>query len=300
MNKIPVGDTISRSYGFAFSNILSIFGIAWLPHVILVAVAVGLVFLLAPNLPGMLMHGQFDPIMFLHVSHIFGLLGLLSFIVACMVTVGIQRKALGRHPRPVYVYFSLGAPVWRMAGSWFLAGLVIFFVALLCAAVAGAIWWAAETFLPKFDVLIGTLAISAAVLWLIYMSVRLTFFLPAVVVAEERIGLGRAWELAKGNFWRIFITFIAVFLPAAIGFSIVSSALFGPFFDMAHFHEGMDFRETMDAVFQQMRVVGPLMILYQIIEQTAFLGLGNGMVANAYQAVTGSPGATLPAPSQPA
>lgn len=300
MNKIPVGDTISRSYGFAFSNILSIFGIAWLPHVILVAVAVGLVFLLAPNLPGMLMHGQFDPIMFLHVSHIFGLLGLLSFIVTCMVTVGIQRKALGRHPRPVYVYFSLGAPVWRMAGSWFLAGLVIFFVALLCAAVAGAIWWAAETFLPKFDVLIGTLAISAAVLWLIYMSVRLTFFLPAVVVAEERIGLGRAWELAKGNFWRIFITFIAVFLPAAIGFSIVSSALFGPFFDMAHFHEGMDFRETMDAVFQQMRVVGPLMILYQIIEQTAFLGLGNGMVANAYQAVTGSPGATLPAPSQPA
>ena len=62
----------------------------------------------------------------------------------------------------------------------------------------------------------------------------------------------------------------------------------------------MDFRETMDAVFQQMRVVGPLMILYQIIEQTAFLGLGNGMVANAYLAVTGSPGATLPAPSQPA
>jgi hypothetical protein len=233
------------------------------------------------------------------VSHIFGLLGLLSFIVTCMVTVAIQRKALGRHPGPVFTYFSLGTPVWRMAGSWFLAGLLIIFIALFSAAVAGTIWWAAETFLPKFEVLIGTLAFVAAVLWVIYMSVRLTFFLPAVVVAEERIGLGRAWELAEGNFWRILIVFIAVFLPVAIGFGIVSSAFFNAFFVMPDFRGGVDFHAVMHAVFQQMRVAGPFMIVYQTIEQIVYLGLGNGMVANAYLAVTGSAAAT-PAAQQPA
>jgi hypothetical protein len=296
MNKIPVGDTISRTYGFAFSNILSIFGIAWLPYVVLTAIAVGLVFLLAPDLPRMFMHGQFDPDMFMHIGHIFGLLGLLSFLAACMVTVGIQRKALGLHPGPVFVYFSLGVPVWRLAGAWFLAWLVIVFISLVTGGVTVAIWFAAGNYVPNFATLIRVLAIVAACLWVIYMCVRLMFFLPAVVVAEERIGLGRAWELAGGNFWRIFIIIIAVFLPVAIGFGIVSSAIFGPMFIMPRFHDGMDVHEMIRMVFEQMRVIGPFMILFQIIERIVFLGLGNGMIADAYLGVTGKTGGM----SQPA
>ncbi|HEY5047850.1 MAG TPA: hypothetical protein VII49_07535, partial [Rhizomicrobium sp.] len=65
MRKIPVGETISRSYGFAFSNILSIFGIAWVPYAILAAIAVGLVLLIAPDLPRMLLQGDFDPMQFM-------------------------------------------------------------------------------------------------------------------------------------------------------------------------------------------------------------------------------------------
>jgi hypothetical protein len=77
--------------------------------------------------------------------------------------------------------------------------------------------------------------------------------------------------------------------------------LFGPFFEMAHFHGGMDFHEIMHAVFQHMRVVGPLMIIYQMVERIVFLGLGNGMIANAYLAVTGVPaGAAATASQQPA
>ena len=49
------------------------------------------------------------------------------------------------------------------------------------------------------------LAGIVAVLWYIYAAVRLVFFLPAVVVAEEQIGLGRSWALGRGNFWRIII-----------------------------------------------------------------------------------------------
>ena len=60
-----------------------------------------------------------------------------------MITVGLQRKALGREPRPVYFYFSLGAPVWRMAASLFVAGLVVAVIALLAGGVCVAIWFAA-------------------------------------------------------------------------------------------------------------------------------------------------------------
>jgi|HubBroStandDraft_6_1064221.scaffolds.fasta_scaffold355975_1 hypothetical protein len=290
MNKIPVSDTISRTYNFGFSNILSIFGIAWLPYTLLALIAVGLIFLLAPDFLKMVMQGQFDVPMLLHVGHIFGLIGLLSFIVGSMVMVGIQRKALGKHPGPVFVYFSLGAPVWRMAGAWFLAGLVIFFIGLLTAGVVGAIWFAAGQFAANFATLIRTITIVAACLWFIYMMVRLTFFLPAVVVAEERIGLGRAWELDGGNFWRIFVISIAVFLPVSIGLGIVSSTLFGSMFVMPNIHDNMDVHEVLRTVFQQMRVVGPFMVVFQIIERIVFLGLGNGMIANAYLSVTGASG----------
>jgi len=293
MNKIPVGETISRTYGFAFSNLLSIFGIAWLPYVVLAAIAVGLVFLVAPNLPHMLMQGQFDVDEMMHAARILSLLGIFSFIVGCMVTVGIQRKALGKHPGPVFVYFSLGAPVWRMAGALFLAFLVVFFVGLLTAAVAAVAWFAVGRFVPNYEILIRTLIVIVALCWFVYLWVRLVFFIPAVVVAEEKISLGRAWELAGGNFWRIFIVAVVVFLPVAIGFSIISSALIGSMFVMPHFGAGQPpqeaIHELMRDIMRQGLALGPVAIVLQIVERIVFLGLGNGMIADAYLGVTGKP-----------
>jgi hypothetical protein len=47
----------------------------------------------------------------------------------------------------------------------------------------------------------------------IYWLVRQTFFLTPVVVAEERIGLRRAWSLGRGNFWRMFVVILALLVP---------------------------------------------------------------------------------------
>lgn len=286
MHKIPVGDTISRTYGFAFSNLLSIIGIAWFPYTLLVAIAVGLIMLLAPDFPRLLMKGDFDPSMMMHVGRIFGLLWLLSLVVACMVTVGIQRKALGKHPAPVFIYFSLGAPVWRLLGASFLALLLLILIGCITAGVTVGIWFAAGAYLPAYAGLARSIAILAATLWTIYLWVRLLFFLPAVVVAEEIIGLGRSWELGGGNFWRIVVVAIAVFVPAWIAFRIISGALFGPFIVMPNFHENMDYHEIMHMVVQQFSVIGPFMIVAQIVERIVYLGLGNGMIADAYLGVT--------------
>jgi hypothetical protein len=287
MNKIPVGDTISKSYAFGFGDILSVFGIAWFPYVALLAIAAGFVFLLAPGLPHMVMQGDFDPMQLVPLAPVFGLLGLLSYVVQCMVTVGVQNKALGRHPGPVFFYFSLGGSVWRMVGAMFLASLVIVFIGLLTAGICVAVWFAAGAYVPNYALAIRCVVIAVAVLWIIYMVVRLTFFLPAVVVAEERIGLGRSWELGGGNFWRIVIVFLAVFLPVAIGLSIVFSALLGPMFAMPHWHDGQDVHELMRQIIRDVLVISPLAIVLSLVRRIIYLGLGNGMIANAYLAVVG-------------
>jgi hypothetical protein len=283
MRRIPVGDTISKAYGFAFSNFLSIFGIAWLPYLAAGLVVAGLVFRVAPDLPQDLMQGNLDPFVMLRLAPIFGLVGILLFFVDCMVIAGVQNKALGHRPRPVFIYFSLGAPVWRMVAAFFLAWLVIAVIGGLTIAATAVIWSAVWRLNPPYLAIVRVLAILAAACWFVYMCVRLTFLLPAVVVAEKRVGLGRAWELGSGNFWRIFVVVIAVFLPVVIGFTILESALFGASLTMPwNLRPEMNMHELAGRVLRQL---GLAVIIVQIVQRILFLGLGNGMIANAYQAL---------------
>lgn len=68
---------------------------------------------------------------------------------------------------------------------------------------------------------------------MIYGMVRLGFLLNPVVIAEERIGLKRAWQLGKGNFWRSFVVVLAIFLPLAVLEGIWLYGPWGPGFPAA-------------------------------------------------------------------
>jgi hypothetical protein len=285
MSKIPVGDTISKSYGFAFSNILSVFGIAWFPYLTVGLIAAGVIYLTASDLVAQMMQGNFDPFEMMRVARVLGLLWLLVFVASCMVTVGIQRKALSRRSGPMFVYFSLGVPVWRMAGALILAWLVIVVIGFATALVAVGIWFAVWQVESPYLWFIRGLTVFVAVCWLIYVSARLTFFLPAVVVAEERIGLGRAWELGRGNFWRMVAVVIAVFLPVAVGFGILGWSLFGPLILLPHMRPGMDVHDLVRTMFRQGAVGSPFLIVFRVIERIIFVGLANGVIARAYLAV---------------
>jgi uncharacterized protein YjeT (DUF2065 family) len=297
MNKIPVGETISGAYGFAFADFLSVLGIAWLPHVVYVLLIAGIVYGLAPELPNQLMHGQFDITTLYALRRIGGLIWLIGIVVQSMVTVGLQRKALGEMPGATFFYFSLGAPVWRMIGAVFLAIIAYVIIILLTAGVTAALVIAAIKFIAGFGKAVGVILGIIAVCWIIYAAVRLFFFLPAVVVAEGQIGLIRSWELGGGNFWRIFAVCFVVFVPVAIGFGIIQNALIGPFLPpdlMTHFRPNMTpdqfgefYVSILKDMFQAMRAALPLIIVLAIIRSIVFLGLGNGAVAKAYLGVTG-------------
>ena len=296
MNKIPVGETISEAYSFGFKRFLSVLGVSWFPYVVASALCGGLAYLAAPELLRQLSHGKFDQnLLMANLPHLVGL-GLLVwivfFIAICMVRVGLLRLALGQHPGPVFIFFSLGSEVWMMAGALFLAALVSILVVILTIAAVAAVSFAStlihEAVAAKAVVAI---AVIAGVLWFVYFYVRLMFFLPAVVVAEKEVGLGRAWTLGGGNFWRIVIVAIVVVVPVLIGFSMVESAITGPFmFEMTVFQHPD--RLTPDllakAIAHDLALAGPLVLILAFVRTILFEGLNAGMVGSAYRGVTGS------------
>lgn len=302
MAKIPLGKTIESAYSFAFSNFLSVLGVMWLPSLLFGAAVVG-AFLLA--LPDMAMpldfhfrHGH-DPETFranlrtlihgsFHMARFAGLIALVGLLARAMVTVGVMEKALGTREGPVFVYFSFGAPVWRMIGAMFLAVIVIVLGVLATCVAAGLAVWAAETYAPGIEGLVKVVAAVSAVCWIVYMSLRLVFFLPAVVVAEGRVGLGRAWELGGGNFWRIVGLLLAVLLPIGIVARIVTFALFGGMwedgFRAALLHHAP--HEVFMTMIQDIQHTWPLFLLFGIVYATLVTGLGIGAIGTAYKAVT--------------
>ena len=285
MNKIPVGETVSGAYSFAFTKILSVLGVFWLPYLLFGVIVAAAVHFLAPGLPSQIMHGPWDLSLAMSFRRVSGIIFLVGILASAMVTVGLQRKALGLHPGPMFFFFSLGAPVWLLIVAYILAILVIIFVVAITVGVCVAVWFAAGHIgSPAGAVALRAIAIIAGVCWLIYLEVRLLFFLPAVVVAENTIGLGRAWTLAGGIFWRIIGVLIVVFLPVAIGFGMVSNALIGPFIPMNFLtHPPADPSAFITVMMQQLRVIGPLYLILAFVERVVFWGLGNGAIATAYR-----------------
>jgi hypothetical protein len=47
----------------------------------------------------------------------------------------------------------------------------------------------------------------------IAVTVRPVFLMAPVAIAEQKISMTRAWSLSRGNFWRLILIFVAVFLP---------------------------------------------------------------------------------------
>lgn len=304
MGKIPVGKTLEDAYGFAFRRFFSVLGTVWLPYLVLLVVFGVFFFAFFRNfapfwLEAAKQGGTFDQHsmdpdavrrMMAAISGLFGLfplLGLLLLLIHSMIAVGLLSLALGRKEGPVLAYFSLGAPVWRMVGALFLAWILIWLLAGVLAGICVAVWFAVGS--VSAAGLIRALTIIIAVCVFIYAAVRLLFLLPAVVVAEERIGLGRSWECGGGNFWRMVVTAIATFLPAVIVFSILSHAIRSMMLAPLLLQQGHPTpQQVWDLFMHQGAPYFAVLLILQLIYTVVMSGLGAGMAASAYRSVTGT------------
>ena len=296
--KLPVERAIVDAYRFAFVGFLSVLGTLWLPYLILIVIALALIPLIAPDVPQMLRSGALDLGAGMELLRLAVLVGFVAFIVGAMVTVDLQRKAMGRKTGPRWFFFSLSKPVWRMAAASFLAaivfGIVVFVTALICWAV-----WSAVGGLAVGG-LIRVVAVAATLAAIIYVSLRLMFFLPAAVVAENSLGLERAWVLGGHNFWRILLVALAVICPVVIAYWLLSGALSGPMPGL----QGLDAREDLRALLRsgamQFGPKGYLLLVLEIIERVLLVGLINGAIASAYLGVGHDVAAVAPGAVPPA
>src|SRR5690349_312134 len=300
MAKIPVGATIAQAYRFAFRDFFKILGVMW-PSMLLMWV------------PSILMRPQMMALStqmaaqdfsgFRNLLPFFVVFYALAFILILMQVVGIAQIALDRRKGPVWFYFWLGRPVWRLAGSVFLLivaaiigwilvmltdALLAFLMGLLGRLAGGGIAAAIVGFLAIIAMLVPPLAF-------IYCVVRLTFLLVPVVAAdEEGFALGRSWTLGLRNFWRMFGIHLATLGPfILLELALVFGVMFrGLPFPPAHasaaqkaaFQAAMNARtlEMMNGMNHYWYITYPSMIAVMVV----FYGLCTGAQCFAYRALT--------------
>ncbi len=297
MAKIPVGATIARAYRFAFADFLKILGVMW-PSMLLMW------------LPSLLMRKQMTALSaqmaaqdFSGVRQLWPLISLFYLVAIVLIIVqviGIAQLALGRHKGPVWFYFELGKPVWRLIGSFLL--LILAFIAgwiatLLGAFILGFILALITKALNIAAIAIGISALVVIALFcaFVYCWVRLTFLLiPVVAAQEEGLALGRSWTLGLGNFWRMFAVFLATVGPfLALEFIFIFGFMFkGIAFppphataaQMAAYQAAVNARsvEMMNGVYSHWYIAYPLALVFVVV----FYGLAVGAQCFAYRALT--------------
>ena len=317
--KIPFERTIANAYRFAFTNILTILGIGWFPFLLVALTGAGLTYALLPQLGAILTtsHDKWSQAQAVGdavsiVGAVFVMLAV-TIIASAMVNVGVMRRALGQHPGPYFVFFSLGAQVWRLIGAYVLVLLLFWGIGLfLTFGIVGLSILLAKVS-PGVQVLGTTLMSIAAIFWGIYALVRVQFFLPAVVVAENHIGIARSWNLGRGNFWRIVGIFLIVTLPVGIASSTINQSLIqmavgAQLLPMAGLprdpaHPAMtaaELQHYFSAVFGALGRVWPYMVVVEMLYFILLTGLIAGAIAIAYNFVTGGPEIAPPSASKKA
>jgi len=227
MQKIPVGETIAYAYRFVAGNLGALFGILWLP--LLLMLAAGLIFgiynLSFLENPATSSLGMF----FLVFMFFYAVL----FLMMAMITHSVTEAALGLSDHTPTVYFSVGRPVMRMLGAMGICALIVgsvYIAALLPTMLFAAFIGAAAATAGGADAgasilfgLVFGVSFLIALSAVLYVAVRITFFMAPVVVAEKTLRPSRMWALGKDQFWRMFGIFLAVWAPGII-LSIVMMA----------------------------------------------------------------------------
>jgi len=229
MSKLPVGRTVSSAYVFTFGHIGSVIGLIWLP---LLIYYVGRFFIVnyAETIAA-----SGDPSSAGRATLVLIGFWFLSVFFTAIIGVALTRQALNPKPGNIIVNFGLG----QAELNYFLALLAVFAVMLavyigvviLAAAIggvgtavaAGASGGGAKWLAPSITTAVMMLAAAA----LVYIGVRLIYLVAPVTVSENRIDLIRAWQLSRGNFWRMLLVLLATVGPVVIISQIAFAAIVG-------------------------------------------------------------------------
>ena len=279
MNRIPVWKTIRYAYTFAFGEIGTIIGLIWIPMVA-IGILQFLPFVLGIEQPAA---GE-NPA----TAGMAALLSLIFLFVTlglnAMIYVVVTRQALGLRQGAATFHFAFGRPEWQMVSAMLLCAVLLGAMAVAFSATVALF---ALFLRPEANALIATfvaLYVLAGIGGLIYAAVRLGFLLWPVVVAEEKVDLGRGWALTAGNFWRAFAVILAVTAPVLVVNAISILMIGGPGL-FASPPAGADFSAAMTERIAMLDSHMPALIGLGLILAPFSCGLMFGAAAGAYRAL---------------
>jgi hypothetical protein len=223
MNKIPVGETIRRGYGFAIGHFGTLLGIVWLPAALVFASAI-VCAKLSPDFVAFLTGSNHEAIK--SAWPLILAFDLAALLLGSMTIIGITEAALADGRVSRFFYFSLSGKVWRLCKGYFLAILIL--IAIAAIAVIGSIIISiiaakvsgisaddlknlSHSPMLGLTLLLVPLALVSG---LFYFVVRQMMLLSPVIVSEQSGGMRRAWTLSRGQFWRLFAIVLATIIPA--------------------------------------------------------------------------------------
>jgi hypothetical protein len=214
---------------------------------------------------------------------------LASMLMKAMINVGILRHAIGEKTSTTFIWFSLGGRVWRMVAMSLLF-LIVYVVLEIAAMILFAVVNLALHAMPFIPHVVqgSANAVLAVAVFLafMYVIVRIFFFLPAVIVAENRISPSRAWELSNGNVWRIVVLVLAVVVPVCVLTGVVVCAmLFTSVVPEAMRHHPKGPEQALE-FFKSILPVLPVIAGVYLVSIVAVSGLALGAIGRAYKAVT--------------
>jgi len=286
MKKIPVGATIAQAYRFAFGDFLTVLRSIWLP----LAVQFGLTIVLAQHLiPLLRALAAKDP----SATSLLGPSLLLYPVVLILFFAQIAtvtKIALGTRRDIPLIDFPFGKDMWRLLGAFVVAALAMAAILIAFALVAGALGFLLSAIGTGKTLLVFLVGIAFVIGYggTIFMAFRFMFLLAPVNIAEQRLGIGRAWQLSQGNFWRSFLIVLSILLPmivveyAAIFVAIGLPPM--PHGDPQAFEaKRLEWNiALLQAMVSYWYVVLPLFALLLVL----YIGAGCGAQAFAYRALT--------------
>jgi uncharacterized membrane protein YhaH (DUF805 family) len=179
-------------------------------------------------------------------------------------------------------------------GFW-LGVVVLLILASLVASVAfmlaGVPIDGAGTVEPSAATLVAGLATWAAFAYAIVTILRMGFLLSVTVVSEDKGGLRRSHDLARGNVWRMVAVVLALAAPILVLVSIAGAVLLraalGPDYANVLERDGM-----LELMRRGEEAVAQNLLLWEVFNAAIFIvasGLIYAASAYAYCAVTGKP-----------
>lgn len=223
MKKIPVLATIREAYGFTFNHLGAIIGLIWLPMIILTVIGFFVLQRYFDAYAGALASGNYAAMgpealgLFCYVAA--------ALLLLTMMAVPVTQLALGIRKAGALVHFAFGPTEWRLLRG--VLGLVGFLVLPLILVSIVAAFLGAQATEERMMAAVGGLYL----LYLagtIFFGLRFGLVMPALAVSENNPLLTRAWTLTAGNFWRLLLVALALFIPVEALSILIQLAVQGP------------------------------------------------------------------------